>query len=153
MHTHIQNPQKKIVVDYPIAAIKEKMELIPTYVKCQLIEKDDAFSMYTFAFTEFLSMGSYLVINLTELSETKTEINIEATRKIGSYNESSEIHWANQQIKSILQTLSGLLSGAEMTPLAVKPPKSKAAQTFHVIFGLVSLGIMIWLLIYIISNQ
>ena len=74
----IPNPTKKVVIDFSIDQVKTGIKKISqVYKKYKLEKENPMFNQYTFEASEFLSLGVYIDINLTQISETRTEINIE----------------------------------------------------------------------------
>src|SRR5690606_10439228 len=105
----IPNPTKKITVDCPIDRIRMSVKMLPYYHKKYKVEKyNDTFNQYTFASSEFLSAGAFVDIHLNSVGESKTEIFTEVRRKIGSFNESQEITYANRHIDHIIDSLGKL---------------------------------------------
>jgi hypothetical protein len=102
----IPNPTKSITIDFPISKIKEAVEGIPSRFQSTLTEKDETLNMYKFDVGEFLSFGSYININLSEISENKTQIIVEICRKIGAFDQSFEISAANRHIENTLKAIS-----------------------------------------------
>lgn len=103
----IPNPQKNFQISYDMDTAKEavkNVQLINT--KYNLYKSDDILSIYTFDVSEFLSIGALIVITLTEISEHKTNLNIEVQRKIGSFNQSHEVNLANQHIFMLTELIS-----------------------------------------------
>lgn len=70
----IPNPKKSLTVDFPLSQVKQAVQLIPALnSKYKLHESTEAFNQYTFAASETLNLGSYVDINLSSNSETRTD--------------------------------------------------------------------------------
>ena len=103
----IPNPKKSLTVDFPIEQVKKgvnNLYLIDN--KYKLFNSNEIFNQYTFESLEFLSLGVYIDINLSNINENKTEITIEVRRKIGTFNQSHEVTNANNHIQLIIENLS-----------------------------------------------
>jgi hypothetical protein len=104
----IPNPKKNITIDFPIKKLKDTILFIPLTKdkKYKFTSKNDVLNLYTFEATEFLSLGVYIDISLSEVSENKTSIEIEVRRKIGAFDQAHEVSNANQHITKILELIS-----------------------------------------------
>ncbi len=104
----VPNPKKTITIDFPIKKLKETIVFIPlTKEKTfKFTSKNEVFNLYTFETTELLSLGVYIDISLSEVSENKTTIEIEVRRKIGAFDKSFEITNANSHISKIIELIS-----------------------------------------------
>jgi hypothetical protein len=103
----IPNPKKSLTIDFPIEQVKKgvnNLYLIDNEYK--LFNSNEIFNQYTFESLEFLSLGVYIDINLSNINENKTEITIEVRRKIGTFNQSHEVTNANNHIQLIIENLS-----------------------------------------------
>jgi TM2 domain-containing membrane protein YozV len=90
--------------------------------------------MYTYSASELLSLGVYIDINLNELSPSKTEINLEIRRKVGTFNESHEVTLANQHINKIIGHISTLMqkSDEEISKLSAADENVKRYKLLNV---------------------
>ena len=103
----IPNPQKKLIIDFSIEQVKHgvsHLHLVNSNYK--LSKTNEVFNQYTFEALEFLSLGVFIDINLSSISEKKTEISIEVRRKVGTFNQSHEVTNANNHIQTIIEMLS-----------------------------------------------
>lgn len=103
----IPNPKKSLTIDFPIEQVKKgvnNLYLIDN--KYKFTSANEVFNQYTFEALELLSLGVFIDINLTNVSENKTEITIEVRRKIGTFNQSHEVTKANNHIQSVIEILS-----------------------------------------------
>lgn len=110
----IPNPKKSIKVDFPLEKIKRSIKNIPILNKnYRFHNSNELFNQYTFESFEFLSAGVYLDFHLDSISENKTEINLEIRRKIGSFNQPSEITNANYHIDRLFKYIAELTSKSD----------------------------------------
>lgn len=119
----IPNPKKSIVVDLPLKKVTNSVKNISILnAKYKFHSSNEIFNQYTFESFEFLSLGMYADINLNSISENKTEITIEIRRKIGSFNQSSEISNANRHITNLTNYIAQLavLSDEQIADLNIK---------------------------------
>lgn len=119
----IPNPKKSIVVDFPIEKIKLSVQNINLLDdKYKLSKTNEIFNQYTFDVFEFLSVGAFVDIDFNSISESKTQINVEIRRKLGSFNQSYEITRANEHIEKIFSMIASLTN---KTPLEIEQLKTK----------------------------
>ena len=70
----IPNPKKSLTVDFPIEQVKKgvnNLYLIDN--KYKLFNSNEIFNQYTFEALEFLSLGVYIDINLSNINENKNK--------------------------------------------------------------------------------
>jgi len=98
-------------------------------VGCLLTTYNQVINQYTYQSTEFLSLGVFIDINLSAVSESKTDITIEVRRKIGAFDQSSEITLANQHIQNMVTYISRALQFTDTQKEAINEKyKPKAAS-------------------------
>lgn len=103
----IPNPKKTIAVDYSLEKVKIGIERITKQAKKYEFEKSNpVFNQYTFKATETLSLGVFIDINLSSISNDKTEITIEIRRKIGSFDQAHEVQKANEHISKLFDVIA-----------------------------------------------
>jgi hypothetical protein len=104
----IPNPKKNVTIDFPLKKLKDTIVFIPLTrdKKYKFTSKNDVLNLYTFEATEFLSLGVYIDISLSEVSENRTSIEIEVRRKVGAFDQAHEVSNANQHITKILELIS-----------------------------------------------
>jgi hypothetical protein len=108
----IPNPTKRIVVELPNSQVKSLISKIPSvYKKYRLDSTNPMFSQFTFSTLEFLSLGVFIDVNTTEISENKTELSIEVRRKMGAFDSWVEVQNANQHIQNILNSITYVSNG------------------------------------------
>jgi hypothetical protein len=106
----IPNPTKSIVIDFPIEKVKNAIVGIPKALKfTHFRESNEMFNTYTFARTEFLSMGALINVNLTEVTENKTQVNIEIARQLGAFDNWVEVSKANDHIQGFINALAHII--------------------------------------------
>jgi hypothetical protein len=117
----IANPTKKVTIDFPISRVKDAVRNISKVYKKYTMEKENPlFNQFTLQASEFLSLGVFIDINLSEQGDNRTEINIEVRRKMGAFDEWIEVQNANQHIQNIIDALSRLLTNPNVKVQEVK---------------------------------
>jgi len=113
----IPNPTKEIVVPFNIEDVKKSIYRVSNLISnCTFKEYDETLNMYKFQFSEFMSFGSYLIVNLTGLTNNTTKLNLEFSRLNGAYDNPHEITNANEQLSDFLKNLSILLKDPNYIP-------------------------------------
>ncbi len=77
-----------------------------------------------------MSLGVYIDINCSSLTESKTEITIEVRRKVGSFNQSHEVTLANTHIVKITDLIAESVGTDEQERIQ-KAEMIVAAQPEH----------------------
>jgi hypothetical protein len=117
----IANPTKKVTIDFPISRVKDSVRNISKVYKKYTMEKENPmFNQFTLQASEFLSLGVFIDINLSEQGDNRTEINIEVRRKMGAFDEWIEVQNANNHIQNIIDGLSRLLTNPNVKVQEVK---------------------------------
>ena len=103
----IKSKKKTIIIYFPISKLNQTIVLIPQKDKTyKFTSKNDVFNLYTFEATELLSLGVFIDISLSEISENKTTIEIEIRRKIGVLDKSHELIMQILNISKILELIN-----------------------------------------------
>ena len=103
----IANPTKRVTVDFPIGLVKDGVRNISKVYKKYKMEKENPmFNQFTLEASEFLSLGVFIDINLSQQGDNRTEINIEVRRKLGAFDNWVEVQNANEHIQKIIDGLS-----------------------------------------------
>lgn len=111
----ISNPKKTITIDFPLEKVKIGVERLDKLSrKFKFTKSNPVFNQTTFEASELLSFGVYIDINLSSLSENKTEITIEVRRKLGSFDKSFEVTHANEHIENLIELLAKGISYTEV---------------------------------------
>lgn len=106
----VPNPKKSITIDFPINIVKKGILRIPKIEnKYRLNNLNDAFNQITLDSFEVLSAGVYIDFGLVNLTENKTEINIEVRRKIGTFDQAFEVKRANDHIQKLINLLESVI--------------------------------------------
>jgi hypothetical protein len=143
----IPNPTKSITIDFPIERVKNSVKNIDKRMQfCHFREGNDMFNYYKFSRNEFLSMGVFININLTSISNTRTQINIEITRKIGAFDEWVEVTKANKHMEETINSIANNIQYG-IPVVKTQPTQQSSGDTLATGVGLV-LGVLgfIWLL-------
>ena len=132
----IANPTKKVTIDFPISRVKDAVRNISKVYKKYTMEKENPmFNQFTLQASEFLSLGVFIDINLSEQGDNRTEINIEVRRKMGAFDEWIEVQNANNHIQNIIDALSRLLTNPNVKVQEVKQV-SKVPEIIGYIIGI-----------------
>jgi hypothetical protein len=132
----IANPTKKVTIDFPISRVKDSVRNISKVYKKYTMEKENPmFNQFTLQASEFLSLGVFIDINLSEQGDNRTEINIEVRRKMGAFDEWIEVQNANNHIQNIIDALSRLLTNPNVKVQEVKQV-SKVPEIIGYIIGI-----------------
>lgn len=104
----IPNPKKNLSLDLSLDKVKTGVERISILSnnKYKFTKSNAVFNQYTYEASEFLSLGVFIDINLSSINENKTDITIEIRRKIGTFNQPSEVTYANQHFDKIIDFIS-----------------------------------------------
>jgi hypothetical protein len=106
----VPNPKKTLEIDFSIDQIKKTIIFIPLKnTKYKLFQKNEILNQYTFEALEFLSLGVYIDINLSAISDTKSKVDIEVRRKVGAFDKSHEVTAANEHIQKLINAISECL--------------------------------------------
>jgi TM2 domain-containing membrane protein YozV len=126
----IPNPKKNLTVDFSLEKVKDSVKNIslinPQY---KFSSSNEIFNHYTYESYEFLSLGVFIDINLNSISEMKTEITIEIRRKLGTFNESHEVTYANNHIVKIVNHIAQLIAMSAEDIIKLKLQHVKKSQT------------------------
>jgi hypothetical protein len=141
----IPNPTKSIVIDFPIQSVKDSIVHVPTALKfTHFRESNEMFNTYTFARSEFLSFGALINVNLTEISENKTQINIEIARQLGAFDNWVEVQKANEHVTGFINALAHIIANG----VSEMPNQGDGgAVTFLKVIGYGVLGLFLGVLI------
>jgi len=107
MYGTVPNPQKSFQVDKPENVVADALKHLNLYTnKFKFESANEMLKQYTFSTTEFLSLGVYIDVNYSFVSENKTQITIEVRRKVGAFDKPHEISNANRHINELSECLS-----------------------------------------------
>lgn len=152
----ISNPKKIIVIDFSLDKVKIGVDRIAKLSnKYKFTKSNPIFNQTTYEATEFASLGVYIDINLSSLSENKTEITIEIRRKIGAFDKSHEVTKANQHIDNIIDIISlaigktdeqikVIINNSNKTTNIKLEKNKKTAKWFYSIFLIVGVAFYVY---------
>ena len=107
----VTNPTKTLQLEKPVTEIKSALRFISQLSpKYQLIRENRAMSLSTFEADEPFSAGVFIDVRYTKVSETRTQLQVEIYRKVGSFNANHNIAQAREHIANVLSLLSKSLS-------------------------------------------
>lgn len=147
----IPNPTRSITLNYSVDHVTEVLNELPEVHKTMRIEgytlqeKNPTIMQWKFQKTEFLSLGSLIIIHLEEVGE-RTKMSVEVTRVIGAFDSWVEVQNANRHLDVIYKSVAFGLnppSQEEIEDLQVKQENtndSNALWTVVIgIFGFLAL--------------
>jgi len=143
----IPNPRKTITIDFPISQVKVAARNIDKVMQfCHFREENDMFNSYKFSRSEFLSMGAFININLSSVSNTKTQVDVEISRQMGAFDEWVEVQKANKHVEEAINSIAYIIRNG-VPVVKTQTQESGGDNTLATGVGLVlgALG-LIWLL-------
>ena len=149
----IPNPKKTLTFKAPIEKVKEAIENITTTLDkvnagtYKLTENNSMIDQYVFNKTEVLSLGSNITLDLIPMGD-QTQVNIEVSRVLGSFDQGYEVTNAMNHIKNITNGILWYLnpeqSKEEMTKQSKINEGGNAIMVFvYLIGGLLMLGVLL----------
>jgi hypothetical protein len=148
----IPNPRKTITIDFPIEQVKVAARNIDKVMKfCHFREENDMFNSYKFSRSEFLSLGAFININLSSVSNTKTQVDVEISRQLGAFDEWVEVQKANKHVEEAINSIAFIIKNG--VPKA-KPssPTSELPKRILNLKGKI-MSFVLWLLIGMVVGQ
>lgn len=110
----IANPKKEICVNFSQDEVKEMLKKLSSYLvsngqNYKPHAYDEFLGQLKLHVYEFLSLGSYVVINVNYVDEKSTKISIEIQRAMGAFDEWHEVSKANRHLENVIKAISYLL--------------------------------------------
>jgi len=118
----IANPRKEVTVKGTEEEVSNWLYKIPIYMDSQIKsgyiqEKlDENIGRIEIGKTEFLSVGVRIVVDVNYKTEETTEICVEIQRKVGSFDQSYEINYANEHLNNTIQAIKYISKNKEYNP-------------------------------------
>lgn len=118
----IANPHKTLTLQYDLSTLKTVLPKLGAYLSENIevgyiqSQYDDVIGEVHISKTEALSLGVVIVVNLGYKEEKITDVNIEVQRKIGSFNNGTEVTNANLHINNCVKSISALLQNPDWQP-------------------------------------
>ena len=151
MYGAIPNPRKTITIDFPIEQVKVAARNIDKVMQfCHFREENDMFNSYKFSRSEFLSLGAFININLSSVSNTKTQVDVEISRQLGAFDEWVEVQKANKHVEETINSIAYIIRNG--IPVVTAQPttqktESGAAEMVGTLIGLVIvIGGFLWIM-------
>jgi hypothetical protein len=114
MNGVIPNPKKSFELDFDTQSIMNSLKFIPALnTKYKLTSSNNLLKTYRFEALEFISLGIYADITVSSITESKSKIEIEISRKVGAFDQAHEVSKANEHITVLSTLISRCL---ELTP-------------------------------------
>lgn len=106
----IPNPKKIIQTNHSVEDIKVVLSMLTTFTnKYKFTKSLNELNQFIFERYETFSFGVFIDISIFFIQENISNIEIEIRRKIGSFDKSSEVTYANDHILSITETINKAL--------------------------------------------
>lgn len=102
----IPNPKKSFDLDFSSQDVFEKTKYLSLLTKYKFNSRNDILKTYRFEAAEFLSIGIYVDISISSITDAKTKVEIEILRKIGAFDKSHEVSMANDHIAKVSEGIS-----------------------------------------------
>lgn len=102
----IPNPKKSFDIDFSSQDVFEKTKYLSLLTKYKFSSRNDILKTYRFEATELLSIGIYVDISISSITDAKTKVEIEILRKIGAFDKSHEVSMANDHIVKVSEGIS-----------------------------------------------
>ena len=149
----IPNPKKTLTFKAPIEKVKEAIENLTTTLdkvnagNYKLTENNEMIDQYVFNKTEPLSLGSNITLDLIPMGD-QTQVNIEVSRVLGSFDQGYEVTNAMNHIKNITNGILWYLnpeqSKEEMTKQTKLNDGGQAIMVIvYIIGGMLMLGVLL----------
>jgi hypothetical protein len=144
----IPNPKKSVTIAIPFNKVNFAVSNLKSVIPfLHFREHDEMFNSYTFAKNEFLSLGVLIDINLIDMGDNKTQINVEIRRKMGAFDESYEVQNASKHIQDVFNGISHIIKNGVPKPKQQVTTSQKSNSSFGVLgvllfFTFVFMGLM-----------
>lgn len=118
----IPNPRREITVKGTEEEVNKWLYKIPiymdTHIKSGYIEEklDEHIGRLEIGKTEFISLGVRIVIDVNYKTEDTTELCVEIQRKIGSFDQTYEVNYANDHLNNTIQAIKYISKTKEYNP-------------------------------------
>ena len=132
----IPNPRKTLKVNFSLVEVEKALSTIARHVpNCEFTSHDSIMNTFEYKFSEFLSVGSRMTVDLQEIG-AQTILEVEQIRVLGAYDDWVEVSRANRQIKDFSTALSLSLAHPNGIPADKQPDTSGCLGAFLAIITL-----------------
>jgi hypothetical protein len=148
----IPNPQRSITLNYPVDHVTEVLNELGEVHKVMRIEgytlqeKNPTILQWKFQKTEFLSLGSIIIVHLEEVGD-RTKMSVEVTRVLGAFDSWVEVQNANKHLDVIFKSVAFGLnppSEKEVYDLQVKQESANSSNNaISIIVGVIAFFVML----------
>jgi hypothetical protein len=148
----IPNPQRSITLNYPVDHVTEVLNELSEVHKVMRIEgytlqeKTPTILQWKFQKTEFLSLGSIIIVHLEEVGD-RTKMSVEVTRVLGAFDSWVEVQNANKHLDVIFKSVAFGLnppSEKEVYDLQVKQESANSSNNaISIIVGVIAFFVML----------
>jgi len=112
----LPNPRKSFHVNHNLEYTNNALNHLVLFTeKYKLFESTPTLNKCVYEASEFLSLGVYIDISVSFVTEGLSQITIEVRRKIGTFNQAHEIGNANIHISNLEKVISSCLSEDEIS--------------------------------------
>ena len=126
----IPNPKKTIIVKGGQEEVAKWLYKVCPYlndnIKSGYIQEklDENIGRLEIGKTEFLSLGARIVVDTNYKDDESTEVTVEIQRKVGAFDQSYEITYANEHLSNTVQAVQYVAQNKEYNP-----PKLEISNT------------------------
>ena len=108
----IPNPKKSFELECSAEQLNKNLKHLPLVDESKtysLTEDNAVMKMCTFEATETLSLGVFIDVTITSVSDTKCSVEVENRRKVGSFDKSHEVSAAGRHITDVAKLISKVI--------------------------------------------
>ena len=165
----ILNPKKSFELECSSEQLNKKLKYLPAFddsYTYSLTEDNEVLKMCTYEATETLSLGVYIDVTITSVSDNKCSVEVEVRRKLGSFDKSHEVSAAGRHIQAIAKLIGNLKEAdisiiEEVAALKIEAfgkeymqaEKNKRINKVMMNIGIITLLIIIFIGLVIYLNQ
>jgi hypothetical protein len=131
----IPNPKKTIVVKGTQEEVSKWLYKICPYlnehIKSGYIQEnlDENIGRLEIGKYEFLSLGACIVIDTNYKDDQSTEVNVEIQRKVGAFDQSYEITYANEHLSNTVKAIQFVSKNYDYNPIIETPDNLTTSET------------------------
>jgi hypothetical protein len=150
----IPNPKKTLTINVPTDKVVEAIDNLSETLKkvnlsgYNLESKNELFNSWTYTKTEALSLGSKIYLDAQPLNDNQTQINIEVSRVLGSFDQGYEVTNAMNHITNVINGITWYLNPQESQKVMTQAHSQNGSTNtlmviVYVIGGLWILGMLL----------
>ncbi len=156
MNTVVPNPQKELVVNFTIDAVKKSIrDVCLVKGKFKMYKDNDILNTFIIHSSTGVGLNDYVIsISLIPISETQTKILCEVSQQLGNTHSTIIAAGFKMRLDEFLEVMSKFLSGESkvtyLTPQEAKAVKKANSKTNFKKGALGCLGIIILIVVIIV---